>query len=156
MNITITELTKRQYMKYIFLLLNILFSFACYAQQTNDSITIVKLLKEDYATMMPPNITAHKANITNDYLLVEKGEVWNIETELDSIYRNNTGASFTREDLFTIRTVKISGDMAYAVWHLVSEFKSKDSVKTVSWNESGVFRKEEGRWKIALIHSSIE
>jgi ketosteroid isomerase-like protein len=44
--------------------------------------------------------------------------------------------------------------MAYAIWHLKSEFKEDGNVKIKVWNESGVFRKEKGQWKIALIHST--
>ena len=44
--------------------------------------------------------------------------------------------------------------MAYEVHHLQSVITENNHSKTIDWNESVVFRKEEGRWKIALIHSS--
>ena len=124
-----------------------------FAQQS-DSITIAQLLKADYATMGTLDIPTHLRNLTHDYYLIEHGEVWDIETELDSIYRKNAGRAFTRADFFTFKTIQASGDMAYAIWHLKSEFKENGNVRIKVWNESGVFRKEQGQWKIALIHSS--
>ena len=50
-----------------------------------------------------------------------------------------------------------SGDMAYAIWNLRSEFRENGKlVRERVWNESGVFRRLNGYWKIALIHSSLE
>ena len=140
-------------MKYISLLLFGLCSLDCLSQ-TNDSATIVKLLKEDYATMGSLDIEAHLNNLTNDYLLLEHGQVWNAKTEVDSFYRRYADSVFIRTDFFTITTIKISGDMAYGVWFLRSEFKQNGTVTELRWNESGVFRRENTRWKIALIHSS--
>jgi len=124
-----------------------------FAQQ-NDSTTIAQLLKADYTTMGTLDIPTHLRNLTNDYHLIEHGEVWDIETELDSIYRKNANKVFTRTDFFTFKMIKAAGDMAYAIWHLKSEFRENGNVRIKVWNESGVFRKEQGQWKIALIHSS--
>lgn len=125
--------------------------------QQNDSTLIVQLLKDDYATMGTMDIPAHIRNVTGDYRLIEHGEIWNIETELDSIYRKNSKQSIIRTDVFTVKTVRVSGDIAYAVWHLHSEFRENGKLTGERfWNESGAFRREEGRWKIALIHSSPE
>lgn len=143
-------------MKYCLLLSFALSSLDCSSQQTNDSATIVKLLKEDYATMGTLDIRAHLTNLTNDYLLLEHGEVWDAKTEIDSIYKKYADSIFTRTDFFTFQTVKISGDMAYGVWFLRSEFKQNGTITELKWNESGVFQRENGRWKIALIHSSRE
>lgn len=128
----------------------------CFSQKNNDSATIVQLLKADYATMDNMDINAHLNNVTGDYLLIENGDVWDINTELDSIYRKYSNKTFRRSDFFTIKLVKVSGNMAYAVWYLRSEFNDKGDVRVKTWNESGAFRKEQGRWKIALIHSTPE
>src|SRR5262249_31295825 len=99
---------------------------------------------------------AHLSNVTKDYLLIERGEIWSAKTEVDSLYRKYADRKFTRTDFFDIKKVKISGDMAYGAWHLRSEFKENGATTELAWNESGVFRKEDGHWKIALIHSSRE
>ena len=122
--------------------------------QKSDSATIVQLLKNDYATMGSLDIKSHLANITTGYLLIENGEIWDISMEIDSIYKKYANRIILRTDSFHIITLKSTGDMAYAVWHLKSEFKENSNLRIKEWEESGVFRKEKGQWKIALIHST--
>ena len=93
--------------------------------QQNDSTLIVQLLKDDYASIGTMDTSAHLRNVTNDYFLIEGGQIWDIETELDSLYRRPSNRSIIRSDYFTIKTVKVSGDMAYAIWNLRTEFKEK-------------------------------
>ena len=101
------------------------------------------------------DIPTHLNNVTSDYLLIEHGQIWDIKGELDSIYRKYANDKSIRTDFFSIKKVTISGDMAYGVWYLRSEFKENGKITELAWNESGVFRKEQGRWKIALIHSTL-
>ena len=67
--------------------------------QQDDSTLIVQLLKDDYATMGTLDIEAHVRNVTSNYRLIERGQIWNIQTELDSIYRNGN-RSIIRSDFF--------------------------------------------------------
>lgn len=127
-----------------------------FAQQS-DSATIVQLLVDDHATMATHDSTAHLAKVTPDYLLIEHGNIWDIEMERDSIYRNTSHSGLYARTFFTMKTVQVSGDMAYAVWHLRSVYNENGNFSMErSWNENGVFRREDGQWKIALIHSSRE
>ena len=142
-------------MKQLLLSWYILFSLHCFSQKASDSAAIIQMLKQDYATMGSMDIPTHLNNVTSDYLLIEHGKIWDINGELDSIYRKDANETFTRTDFFSIKKVTIAGDMAYGVWYLRSEFKENDKTTELSWNESGVFRKEQGRWKIALIHSTL-
>jgi ketosteroid isomerase-like protein len=141
-------------MKYPLLFSLVSLSLNSFSQHANDSTRIIQLLKEDYATMGNMNIQAHLNNLTKEYLLIEHGQIWDAKTEVDSIYKKYAKDTFTRRDFFTIKTVKVSGDMAYGVWYLRSEFDENGKTRELAWNESGVFRKEQGQWKIALIHSS--
>jgi hypothetical protein len=142
-------------MKQLLLLSYILSSLNCLSQQANDSTVIIQMLKQDYATMGNMDIPAHLNNVTSDYLLIEHGQIWDIKGELDSIYRKYANDKSIHSDFFLIKKVAISGDMAYGVWYLRSEFKENGKTIELAWNESGVFRKEQGIWKIALIHSTL-
>lgn len=140
-------------MKYLFFLLLQAFITNTKAQYKRDSIAIVQLLKKDYATMSNYDIQTHVANCTNDYLLIENGEIWDLQKETEW-YRSNSHKVIARTDSFTIRTVKVFNNLAYAVYHLQSDITENNTLKIKVWNESVVFRKEQGRWKIALIHST--
>ena len=121
--------------------------------QTNDSLAIVKLLQSDYSTMGNWDLKKHVSNCTTDYLLIEEGEVWDMQRE-KQYYTANSTRQLQRKDVFTFYRVKISGQMAYAVYFLKSEITEKGVLTVRTWNESAAFRKINGVWKIALIHST--
>ncbi len=139
--------------QFLSLLLLPLFNLPELSAQQNDSAKIINLLKDDYKTMQNFDINKHISNCTSDYLLVENGEVWDMKREAMD-YQSKAHRKIDRKDQFTIRLVKISGDMAYAVYGLRSEVTENNKVIVITWNESTVFRKVKGLWKIALIHST--
>lgn len=124
------------------------------AQGKTDSAAIVQLLKDDYTTMQRWDIQKHIANCSKDYLLIENGEIWDLKKEVES-YKANAGRVLQRTDSFHILSVKIMGNMAYDVHQLQSVITENHHSITKQWNESVVYRKENGRWKIALIHSTL-
>lgn len=140
-------------MKVILPVILLFISLYAFPQQGNDSTTIVHLLENDYKTMGNWDIETHIANCTSDYLLVENGEIWNMEIER-AYYNKNKHRKIDRKDYFDFEHVSITGDMAYAVYGLKSVIIENGQTKNKVWNESAVFRKEKGKWKIALIHST--
>ena len=121
--------------------------------QTNDSTTIVKLLQSDYGTMGNWDLKKHVSNCTADYLLIEEGEIWDLQKE-QQYYIANSHRRINRKNVFTFYRVKTSGQMAYAVYFLKSELTENGILTVKTWNESATFRKINGVWKIALIHST--
>lgn len=141
-------------MKKLFaLLLFQSFLFIAFSQQKADSIAIVQLLKNDYKTLEKFDINKHIANCTTDYMLIEDGEVWTLQKEVE-YFKANAIRQQTRKDNFTIYKFSSSGTTAYLVYHLKSDLSEKGKVTTKNWTESAVFKKSAGAWKIALIHST--
>ena len=92
-------------------------------------------------------------NCTEDYLLIEDGEIWNMEKEAE-YYKQHTQRVIERNDNFDFKYLKISGNTAYAVYNLKSDITENGKLTQKNWNESAIFRKIDGNWKIALIHST--
>ena len=107
-------------MKYV--LSGVIFSISltAFPQSNNDSVAIIQLLKDDYHTMMTHDLEKHKSNCIKDYLLVEKGDVWDMEKESEW-YKNDASKVYARKNYFTFRLVNISGNTAYAIYHLQSD-----------------------------------
>lgn len=140
-------------MKYVLLTVIFSVSLNAFTQSNNDSILIVQLLKDDYHTMMTHDLEKHKNNCTDDYLLIEKGEIWDMEMESEW-YKKDASKVYDRKDHFTFKLINISGSTAYAVYHLQSDFTENGTLTTKHWSESAIFKKVHDQWKIALIHST--
>jgi ketosteroid isomerase-like protein len=140
-------------MKSRLLILCLIVSMEAFAQAKNDSMEIIQLLKEDYKTMVSFDIKKHMAFCTDDYLLIENGEIWNMEKETE-YYKQNAQRVIERKDNFDFKYINVLANTAYAVYNLKSEIRENGKLTQKNWNESAIFRKIDGRWKIALIHST--
>ena len=139
-------------MKYVICLL-CLGSSAIAFSQKNDTTTIIQLLKSDYGTLLSMDIKKHMSNCTEDYLLVEGGEILNMEQE-SKWYADVANRATDRKDNFDFKYIRIDGNVAYAVYNLRSDITKEGKLTQKNWNESTIFRKVNGEWKIALIHST--
>jgi hypothetical protein len=124
-----------------------------FSQFKADSTAIITLLIDDYSAVSKLDGSAHRQNCTYDYVLVEEGEVWGLQRELD-YFDELRSKKQTRKNQFSINLIKISGSTAYAVYALSSEIKTGNDVKKFNWLETAIFRKINNKWKIALIHST--
>jgi len=140
-------------MKYRLLILTLFLSITILAQEKKDSLEIVQLLKEDYHTMQTHDINKHKGYCTDNYLLIENGEIWNMDNEADG-YKKDAHRVFDRKDYFDFKYIRIFENIAYAVYNLKSDIVENGNLTQKNWNESVIFRKIEGEWKIELIHST--
>lgn len=140
-------------MKYILSFLFVFISFVSFSQSDKDSTAIVQLLKDDYKTMVSWDVEKHKSNCTANYLLIENGEIWTLEMEADD-YRKKSHRVLTRVDSFDFKSIRIYGNTAYAVYGLRSDITENGKLTIKHWIESTIFRKEDGKWKIELIHST--
>lgn len=134
----------------IFLLL---FGQTAFAQTEKDSLEIVNVLKADYKAFGHYDASTHVNYCTEDYLLIENGEIWDLQKEVEYLKSNENRKSI-RTDSFKFIKLRIVGEMAYGVYELHSKITENSYTKSYLWYESVVFRKMNGDWKIALIHST--
>lgn len=62
-------------MKYLLVLFGFFLFLTAHAQHQSDSAILVQLLKDDYKTMVSWDIEKHKGYCTDDYILIENGEI---------------------------------------------------------------------------------
>jgi len=95
----------------------------------------------------------YRALLTDDYLLLENGEIFDANGDIASIPK--AGDGYTRSDAFDFRTVRMLGDTAYVIYFLRSAVVEKtEAARNLEWLESAVLRRSGGRWKVALLHST--
>lgn len=144
--------------KFGILLFNIIsFLFVSHdlnAQFKIDSAIITSLVREDYKTVANFDTLRHRRNCTYDYKLVEGGEVWNMDREIDYISTLSVTKQ-TRNNEFVFKSVIINSTTSYVIYDLRSVITQTDgTTKKYHWLETAILRKISNQWKIALIHST--
>ena len=129
------------------------------ANQSNsrqdDHEAVMRRLIEWYRAFGNPRVdrTYYRSFMTDDYLLLENGELLDIAGDLELLER--LPADYKRTDRFDFRLVRVDGDNAYAVYFLESDINdSKDGARSRRWLESAVFKRIGGQWRAAVLHST--
>lgn len=95
----------------------------------------------------------YRALLTPDYLLLEKGQIMDAASDIASMPA--PGSGYRRTDAFDFRSVKVHGDVAYAVYFLTSSISEHgDKAREVKWLESLIARRGASGWRVALLHST--
>ena len=94
---------------------------------------------------------------TQDFLLLETGEVWDMNKMRNYLDRASEQESkVIRFNSFDFIEIKIEGKMAWVAYHNKAEFKSgEEVVRELNWLESATAILTEEGWKLQLLHSTI-
>ncbi len=135
--------------KYLFIVL--LVAFGCAKKPSNDLLKIKQLIIRDYETLSNVNVEGHKSNVTNDYILIEDGNIWYLEDEIKYLFKPT---NIKRKNKFDFLNIDINSKRGIAIYKLTSTFDDNGQISTKEWSESVVCKKINEDWKISLIHSS--
>ena len=123
---------------------------------TDDQVSSVKQFVIDWYRIYHTDLdkSAYRALLTEDYLLLENGEIFDAEKDLSLMPTPDD--EYRRNDTFNFHSIKIQGDTACAVYFLKSDIRSKQlgSIQR-EWLESILLRRGEAKsWQVALLHST--
>lgn len=123
------------------------------AQATDDAAAIQQAIKDTYAAYSSFDEQKYRATTTHDFILLEQGELFDREGDVATMPKPDAG--FRRKDHFSFNSVKVEGDIAYAVYTLRSEiYDDVEGARSREWLESAILRRVDDRWKMALLHST--
>jgi hypothetical protein len=120
-----------------------------------DDEAAVKGVISDYYSVFYKELDKQKyrALLTDDYLLLENGEIFDADADIAEMPA--PGSGYVRTDAFTFRTVTIQGDTAWAVYFLSSNVtEGKDGPRALKWLESAILRRSASTWRVAILHST--
>ena len=135
--------------KYLFMVL--LIGLGCANKPSDDLLKIKQLIIHDYETLSNVDIEGHKSNVTNDYILIEDGNIWDLKDEIEYLFKPT---NIKRKNEFEFLNIDINPKQGVAIYKLTSTFDDNGQISTKKWSESVVCEKINGDWKISLIHSS--
>jgi len=132
-----------------FLLLITQFSFA----QTTEKVEVQQVITRFFDALSVANIPQMKAEVSDGFILLENGEIWTIDTLANKISRPKP-EGYLRLNSFDFIETKIEKNRAWVYYKNKAEITSKTRNTTIKWLESAILRKEKGRWRMELMHST--
>ena len=118
-----------------------------------DETALRKAIADVYSTFYVDfDKQKYRSLLTKDHLLLENGELFDIEGDIALMPIRDSG--YKRTDTFDFRSVKVHGDTAYLVYFLNSEIADINGSRKRKWLESAIFRRSGNRWLIAVLHST--
>ena len=133
----------------LFVLLSTQFSFA----QTTEKAEVQQVITRFFDALSVANIPLMKAEVSDDFILLENGEIWTIDTLANKISRPKP-EGYLRQNSFDFLSTKIDKNRAWVYFKNKAEITSKTRNMTIKWLESVIFRKEKGRWRMEFMHST--
>lgn len=123
--------------------------------QTNDQLDVKKTLINFFEALSNRDSISLKNYCTDDILLFEYGQTWNLDTLIRKAIVRNTAKDFKRENTFDFITTSVKNKTAWATYNLHSEIVSDGKQITIHWMETIIAVKERKRWKIKVLHSTL-
>ena len=134
-----------------FIALMLFFSSKPFAQKDKDSIEAS--IARFFDGLSEFNYDKLRDYSTADFLLLEDGLVWNLDTLISKV-NPRKNMNIVRVNKFQFIKTEQIGNMAWVSYHNTADFSLGDKKQTVKWLESAVLIKEKGRWRIKMMHST--
>jgi ketosteroid isomerase-like protein len=90
-----------------------------------------------------------------DIVLFENGSIWNADTLILKAITLNTAIDFKRINKIDFINTTVNKNTAWATYNLHSEITRNGKQATVQWMETVVAVKEDKKWKIKVLHSTL-
>lgn len=106
-----------------------------------------------FAAMSAFDSNAMKQIVTDDFQLLEVGEIWDIDMLASAIQPN--GSTYQRRNYFDLVKLDINNKTAWVSYWNKATYKVEGKLdNTVAWLESAVLKNIDGQWKIQMLHST--
>ena len=142
-------------------LLGILFflsiSTFAHAQQESDEKEIQQLIQRSFDTLFS-SIDSEQISkfYTADFILLEDGEVWDIQILLDYFTKGKQNPNpATRVNRFEFIKTTLSGDRGWVAYHNFARIsRDGEVIREVHWLESATAVKTDAGWRLDMLHST--
>lgn len=139
----------------------LLYCFACtawlQAQQpaANKQQAVQQTVVQLFDALSARDSAALKMYSTADISLYEYGQVWNLDTLILKAVTLNQSPDFKRSNSFEFIKTETAKTQAWVTYHLQSVIYRDGKQSTAQWLETVVLVKEERRWKVKHLHSTL-
>lgn len=125
-------------MNRLMIVFSLLFSGNTFAQNEIDSLQVNQLIFDYYKTFTNRNLNAYKATLSDDCLLIEDGNIWDLEEELKYLFNPTT---VKRINKFEFLRADLNHEIAIVIYKLKSVYNDNGNKYEKNWVESIVCKK---------------
>lgn len=122
------------------------------ASDSVNGMPAFKAVQEFFAGLATFDENRMRDNMTNDFELLEVGEVWDADKLVNAVLPYK--GMIKRQNFFDLITYKQNGDTVWvSYWNKAKKQTSKGEEQDL-WLESAVIIKTDEDWKIQMLHST--
>jgi len=95
-----------------------------------------------------------KAELTDDFILLEDGKIWNTDSLLNAVLKYKV-LDIQRLNKLEFVSTQQKGNTAWVSYFNRADLSYKGKQMAVRWLESAVLVNEDRRWRIKMLHSTV-
>ena len=152
-SLTATQMNRRTFFNRAALLPGAALSTVTSQAAADDDGQVQSAIKTAYSVYFQGrDKEKYRSLLSADYILIEHGELINAASEIAAMPKPEN--PLKRTDYFDFKSVKVHGDIAYAIYDLKYEVSAGGKSRRGHCLESAILRNVEGRWLMCLLHST--
>jgi hypothetical protein len=122
--------------------------------QTGEENKVKEALVAVFDGISAADMSFIRQHITADFLLLESGAVWNTDSVEARVAKLKTSSSYHPTYHLDFIQFHIHGNSAWTAYHNKADVIVNGKTMSLNWLESAVFVKEDGTWKVQMLHST--
>ena len=122
-------------------------------KKSNNQVLVNQSITKFFDALATLDTNVMKQYCTTDFLLLEDGEVWNLDTLANKL-RPFRAMSFSRTNHLNFIRTQVKGTTAWVAYHNAADMVINGQKMNVQWLESAVLVKVGNEWRIQLLHST--
>ncbi|WP_052731027.1 nuclear transport factor 2 family protein [Spirosoma radiotolerans] len=124
-----------------------------YGQSKTDEQNVKQVINGFFQALSDEDIPSLRSYCRTDFTLLESGEIWSLDT-LEAKIKPYFGQGARRINKIDFKKIVIKGTSAWVVYFNQADMELNARKGTINWLESAVLTKNEGQWKLTLLHST--
>lgn len=140
--------------RWLLLLLCLSLSSAWAQKKTSAQQEVEKTVVLFFDALTEADMPKLRQTCTDDFLLLEDGEVWNLDT-LQAKLAGGRPADFKRVNRFDFFSTDVRGDVAWMAYENTAVISRGQRERTIRWLESAVLEKTKRGWRLRVLHSTV-
>ena len=125
----------------------------CGQDNNKQQTEVKKVLNNIFDGLSALDMPKIKQNCTNDMLVLESGLVWNLDTLANKL--SNLNPKMIRVNELKFIRVQVNEKTAWVSYSNTAHFTLNDKKFDINWLESAVLVKQDDKWLVSLLHSTV-